>query len=336
MSVTPIKKVISGIVMTGEIEEIGQVMFCRDGTRESFIEIISKLNLKPPVLVKPNWSTSKIYTEAEILDWTLSALNCEKVVVESYAHYRSPIFLDLDRPIDAEFEKTIGGQKKKDLRENDEWFLKLSGIGDILEKHDVEYLNLSEELWSKRVCEPEQIKSIVEDRFEPLVNDNMYPMVPSRLHDMRGGTLLSLAKPKLAYGSIGVTLSVKNLFGMISTPYRGKFHGTKDSKLNDSIMDITKICQSLFDTSGVVEAVFSTSTFEQELMMGQIFRDLGFIWGSDNIFELDTVIAAQLGLDIQDVGHLDLAVKTFNHLSQTTIESAKKHPVEIRNVEAKE
>jgi uncharacterized protein (DUF362 family) len=321
--------------MKGAIEEIGQVMFCRDGTRESFIEIISKLDLKPPVLIKPNWSTSKLYTEAEILDWTLSALNCEKIVVESCAHYRSPIFLDLDGPIDAEFEKKIGKQKKKDLRENDEWFLKLSGIGDVLKKHDVEYLNLSEELWSKRVCEPDQIKSIVEARFEPLASEIMYSMVPTRLHDMRGGTLLSLAKPKLAYGTIGVTLSVKNLFGMIATPYRGKFHGTNNSKLNDSIMDITKICQSLFDISGVIEAVFSTSTFEEALMMGQIFHDLGFIWGSDNIFELDAVISSQLGLDIQNIGHLALAAKTFNQWSQTTIEAAKKHPVELRNSESK-
>ena len=264
------------------------------------------------------------------MDWTLSALNCDKIVVESYAHYRSPIFLDLDGPIDAAFEKKIAGQKKNDLRENDEWFLELSGIGDILQKHDVEYLNLSEELWSKRVCEPDQIKSLVKSRFEPLVNDNMYSMVPTRLYDMRGCTLLSLAKPKLARGSIGVTMSVKNLFGMISTPYRGKFHGSNDAKLNDSIMDITKICQSLFDLRGVVESVFSTSTFEESLMMEQIFRDLGFIWGSNNIFELDAVVTTQLGLDAQKIGHLSLAARTFGQWSQQAINLATKNLIDLQ------
>jgi uncharacterized protein (DUF362 family) len=316
--------------MKGEIEEINQVMFCREGTRELFFEIISRLDLKPPVVVKPNWSTSKLFTEAEILDWTLSALNCEKIVVESYAHYRSPTFLDLDRPIDAEFEKKIAGQKKKHLQENDKWFLELSGIGNILQKHDVEYLNLSEELWSKRVCEPDQIKSLVESRFKPLVNDNMYSMVPTRLHEMRGGTLLSLAKPKLAYGSIGVTLSIKNLFGMISTPYRGKFHGPDDVKLNDSIMDITKICESLFDVRGVVEAVFSTSTFDESLMMGQIFRDLGYIWGSNDVFELDAVVTTQLGLDVQEVGHLSQASRIFDGISPQSIETAKQNPITLQ------
>jgi uncharacterized protein (DUF362 family) len=158
----------------------------------------------------------------------------------------------------------------------------------------------------------------------------MYSMVPTRLYERRGGTLLSLAKPKLAHGTIGVTLSIKNLFGMIPTPYRGKFHGTNDVKLNDSIMDITKICQTLFDLRGVVEAVFSTSTFDEFLMMGEIFNDLGFVWGSNDVFELDTVVTTQLGMDIQEVGHLSQASKIFGEVSQQTIETARKNPITLQ------
>lgn len=316
--------------MAGEIEKIGRVMFCRESTRESFIEVISTLDLKSPVVIKPNWSTSKIYTEAEILDWTLSALDCEKIVVESCALYRSPIFLNHQGPFNAELEEKLTGQKKKDLHENDRWFLEMAGIDEVLKKHDVEYLNLSDELWSKRVCEPDQIKSIVESRFEPLTNDILYTMVPTRLYDMRGGTLLSLAKPKIAHGTIGVTLSVKNLFGMISTPYRGKFHGTKDSKLNDSIMDINKICHSLFDVRGMVEAVFSTSASDETLVKSTIFHDLGFIWGSNDVLELDAVITTQLGLDAQTVGHLALAAKTFGQWSNEAIDLARQNQIEMQ------
>jgi len=308
------------VSMAVVIETLGQVMFCKDGTRDTFMEIISRLDLKEPVVIKPNWSTSTIFTEAEILDWTLSALNCDKIVVESYAHYRSPIFRDHTGSFDAELERKLEGQKKKDLQENDRWFLRFTGIGDILKKHDVEYLNLSEELWSKQVCEPSQIRSLVESRFEPLVNDIMYSMVPTRLYERRGGTLLSLAKPKLAHGTIGVTLSIKNLFGMIPN----------DVKLNDSIMDITKICQTLFDLRGVVEAVFSTSTFDESLMMGEIFNDLGFVWGSNDVFELDTVVTTQLGMDIQEVGHLSQASKIFGEVSQQTIETARKNPITLQ------
>lgn len=294
------------------------------------MEVISSLDLKEPVVIKPNWSNSEVYTEAKVLDWALSALKCEKIVVESYAHYRSPIYRDHNGAFDKDFEKKLAAQKRKDLQENDRWFLELSRIGDILKKHDIEYLNLSKELWSKQVCDSEQIRTIVESRFDPLVNDVMYSMVPTRLFEMRGGTLLSLAKPKLSDQTIGASISIKNLFGVIPTPYRGKFHGVNDVKLNDSIMDINKICHSLFDVRGVVEALFSTSVSMNFLAKSRVIQDLRLIWGSNDIFELDAVIATQLGLDAQKVGYLALAAHTFGQWSQQTIDFAKKNPIELR------
>lgn len=315
--------------MKREIANIGQVMFSRGGSKSAFVEIVSKLNLRPPVVIKPNWSSSTLFTEAEIIDWTLSALDCEKIVVESYAHYRSPIFRDHEGPFTEELQKRLDAQKKRNLRENDRWFLEFSGIKEVLRKHGVEYLNLSEELWFKKVCEPDEIRKSVESRFSPVRSDILLSMVPTRLYDLREGTLLSLAKPKIAHGTIGVTLSIKNLFGMIATPYRGKFHGLNDSKLNDSIVDINKICHSLFDVRGIVEAVFTTTGSEDFLGRSNVYRDLGFIWGSDNIFELDAAITTQLGLDIADVGHLALAAQTFTQWSRMTVESAKKHPISL-------
>ncbi|MFW9788177.1 MAG: DUF362 domain-containing protein [Candidatus Thorarchaeota archaeon] len=316
--------------MTGEIELLNHVMFCEEGNRESFIEIVSRLNLKPPVVIKPNWSTSKIYTEAKILDWTLSAIDSEKMVVESFAHYRSPIFRKHSGPFSPELERKLEAQTRDDLRENDKWFLDFTGIDEVLKKHDVEYLNLSEELWSNQVCEPDQIQSLVETRFKPLTNEIMYSIIPSRLYELRGGTLLSLAKPKLAHGTIGVTMSVKNLFGMISTPYRGKFHGVNDSKLNDSIMDINKVCHSLFDVRGVVEAVFSTSASDEFLAESTQYTNLGLVWGSNDLLELDAVVTTQLGLDVREVGHLDIAAQTFGKWPQQAIDLAGKHPVGLQ------
>ncbi|MFW9871087.1 MAG: DUF362 domain-containing protein [Candidatus Thorarchaeota archaeon] len=316
--------------MSREIEVFGQIMFCKNGTKEQFMEIISRLDLTPPVIIKPNWSTSTIFTEATILDWTLSALNCETVIVESYAFYRSPILKEHDGPFDDALEKKLTAQKKGDLRENDRWFLELTGIREILSKHDVEYLNLSEELWSKRVCEPKQIREIVDSRFEPLVSDILYSMIPTRLYDMRGGTLLSLAKPKISYGAIGVSLSIKNQFGMIATPYRGKFHGVNDSKLNDSIMDINKINQSLFSVRGIVEGVFTTSGSRDFLGKSTMCRDLGLVWGSNDVVELDATITTQLGLEAHEIGHLALASQTFGQWSQDTIKAAKSNLVTLR------
>ncbi|MFW9839185.1 MAG: hypothetical protein ACFFE7_16845, partial [Candidatus Thorarchaeota archaeon] len=55
--------------------KLGRVSF-QDGVhRESFIEIIKQLDLKPPVVIKPNWGFSVVFTEADILDWTLAAID---------------------------------------------------------------------------------------------------------------------------------------------------------------------------------------------------------------------------------------------------------------------
>ncbi len=316
--------------MTGEIEDLGQVMLARDGTRDSFMEILSRLDLRPPVIIKPNWSTSVTFTESEILDWTLSALDCEVIVVESYAFYRSPILKNSEGLSDEDLERKLLAQKKDDLRNNDKWFLDISGISDVLEKHDVKYINLSEELWAKRVTDSETIKDAVEKCFEPVRTEVLYSMVPSKLYDLRGGTLLSLAKPKVAHGAIGVTLTIKNLFGMISTPFRGKFHGGNNELLNESIVDINRICHSLFNVRGVIESVFSTSVMGEDLLKSRIYRNLGYIWGSNSTIELDSMVTAQLGLNPEDIGHLSHVARILGQWTQQSVELGRKRVIDFK------
>lgn len=315
--------------MTGKIEDLGLVMLARDGTRDSFTEILSRLDLRPPVIIKPNWSTSVTFTESEILDWTLSALDCEVIVVESYALYRSPILRNSEGLSDEDLERRLLAQKRDDLRNNDKWFLDISGISDVLEKHDVKYINLSEELWAKRTTDSEAIKDAVEKCFEPVRTEVLYSMVPSKLYDLRGSTLLSLAKPKVAHGAIGVTLTIKNLFGMISTPFRGKFHGGNNELLNDSIVDINKICHSLFNVRGVIESVFSTSVMGEDFLKSRIYRNLGYIWGSNSTIELDSMVTAQLGLNPEDIGHLSHVARTLGQWTQQSVELGRKRVIDF-------
>lgn len=294
--------------MGKQVINFGSVFFTKDGNSDSVVEIISKLDLRPPVIIKPNWATSHIFTEMEILDWTLDGIEEEAIVVESYAPYRSKLLVDQNGIIDSSLEKKLIAQKKIDYRRNEEWFLKYSGIGRILDKHDVEYLNLTEEIWAGRTCSADLIRTEVERRFDPLENEILYSLVPSRLYDMRGGTILSLAKAKTSSGLIGVSLTLKNMFGMIPGPGRGKFHGKKDCKLNQSIIDINKVYMSLFALRGFVEAVFSTTRTEDPVNP-MIYRNLGYAWGSNHGLELDAFITAQMGLDPYSVGHLVLAAE---------------------------
>ncbi|MHA2193738.1 MAG: hypothetical protein ACXAAR_09965, partial [Candidatus Thorarchaeota archaeon] len=71
------------------------------------MEIVSGLNLEPPVIIKPNWSSSLIYTESEILDWLLSALEGEILIVESYAAWRTELFIEHKGPRDDDFLKRL-------------------------------------------------------------------------------------------------------------------------------------------------------------------------------------------------------------------------------------
>ena len=66
-----------------------KIHFKQPASRENYIELIRKLDLKPPVIIKPNWGTSVCFTEAEIIDWTLEAIDGDAVVTESYGWART-------------------------------------------------------------------------------------------------------------------------------------------------------------------------------------------------------------------------------------------------------
>jgi len=69
--------------------KIGNVVLEESANEESFIKLIEELDLKPPVIIKPNWGFSICYTEAKILDWVLTAVDDDALVVESYGWART-------------------------------------------------------------------------------------------------------------------------------------------------------------------------------------------------------------------------------------------------------
>jgi len=315
--------------MNGNITELGQVLFTSKGDEATFKKMLSRYNLKPPVVVKPNWSTSLTYTESNVLDWTLSAIKCEVVVVESYAMWRNEIFTDPNQVRDSEFLEMLRKQKKNDLRKNDRWFLEFSGIQEVLEKHDVEYLNVSEELWANRVCSSELIHEEVNKQFSPVVTESLSSSVPSRLYDLKNGTLLSLAKPKRSLKENFVSLSLKNLFGMIPTPWRRKYHGENEELLTQSILDINKIYNSLFDVVGIIEGVFNTSETVDNPMNPVIHTNTGYIWASESPLELDALVTTQLGLSPYDIEYIKQASEIFGAWSSQIKEHGKKYRIDF-------
>ncbi|MGD2201629.1 MAG: DUF362 domain-containing protein, partial [Candidatus Bathyarchaeota archaeon] len=239
------------------MHKIGDVVVEESTDKVTFIEIIKELDLKPPVIIKPNWGFSVCYTEATILDWTLTAIDGDALVVESYGWARTKEALNTE---------SWGSFEPEELRKSDRWFFDYSGIGDVLEKHGVEFLNITEENWGHRTTDPELIRGAVEEKHTSLKREDFLSSVPERLYEMRGYDLLSLAKVRLLEAPMYVSLAVKNFFGMIPGPSRGRYHGEKHSMLDQSIVDIYKVYDSLFDISGVVEAVLTASVRDSETM----------------------------------------------------------------------
>jgi uncharacterized protein (DUF362 family) len=284
------------------MKKYGKVMTAVGATCDSFGEMISALNLKPPVLIKPNWGTVECYSEAEILDWTLAAIPGEKMVIESHGWARSQASLLNQDP---------GGLTKANLRKGDRWFLEYTHINQVLEKRQVEYLNLTEEVWAGRTADPALIQQAVEGQFAPVQFEELYAKVPARLYALRGGTLLSLSKYKVVFFPLGVSFSIKNLFGMITSPSRGKFHGKEHAFLDQSIVDINKIYRSLFSVKGIIEGVHSAGYLGTEIERTQVIKDGGIALASEDTAALDAFAAATAGLDPASIGHLQLAAHTF-------------------------
>ena len=99
--------------------KIGDVIVEESVEKDSFMEVIKDLDLKPPVIIKPNWGFSVCFTEATMMDWVLSALDGDALVVESYGWARTKEALE---------SGGWGSFEPDDLRKSDKWFLSTQAL----------------------------------------------------------------------------------------------------------------------------------------------------------------------------------------------------------------
>lgn len=284
-------------------------------------KVVSDLHLKSPVIIKPNWGTINNFTEAAVLDGVLSSINGEAIITESYGWARTR---------DALEGKGIGSCKRGDLRKSDEWFLKYSGIDDILKRHGVEFLNVTEEVWGKRVADASEVKRLAEG-YGPVLFPEMCARVPQRLFDLRGGTFLSLAKYRLNHDPIAFSLSLKNLFGMIPGPGRARYHGEGDCYLARTIVDMNKVYRGIFDMVGMVDGVLTASIGRtaEEAIRPQTAKNRGVLLGSRDCVTLDATVAAMEGRNASEISYMTLAAETFGSWDVASVEAARRSGVSV-------
>jgi len=236
------------------------------------------------ILVKPNWVSSDPgeFTDADTLRMLFEALDARFVVVESYCLGRSMNLLKDGMSFtigdkDVNWRWLLKGDGWKWLIENPGWdwfrreghwdhlkvedniFLEKYGFKDLFEAFNVTYINVTEEVWNERIADPEAIQQAVESRFKPVHEGKLYHSVPQKLFDLRGSTFISFARLKM-YASF----TFKNMFGLIPDPMRTWWHGPKNEKINQSIMDINKVYHALFNVYGICEAINKTAFIDPD------------------------------------------------------------------------
>jgi hypothetical protein len=231
------------------------------------------------IIIKPNWVSSEPadFTDSETLKMMLEALDSHIVITESHQINRSLNLLEEGMSFtvgdkEVNWKWLLKGDGWNWLIKNPDWdwfkrgghwdqikkedkaFLDEQGFTDLFKEFDVNYINVTDEVWSGSIADPTEVKRLVETRFKPVKTDKLYSMVPKKLYDLRGSTFISFAKLK-TYASF----TMKNLFGMIPDPIRSWWHGPKNSRIATSIVDTNKVYHSLFNVYGICEALNITA-----------------------------------------------------------------------------
>jgi len=269
------------------------------------------------IIIKPNWvSTDQAdFTDVDTLRVLLEALESQVIVTESYCLARSMNILDQGMGFNVDGKEVnwkwlLKGDGWNWLIKNPDWdwfkdgehwnqiikedqaFIDKYGFSDLFEEFNVEYINVTEEIWNGRIANPAEVMKIVESKYKPVQNNKLYGMVPAKLFNLRNSTLISYARLKM-YAS----LTIKNLFGMIPDPLRPYWHGPENITIIQNIIDINKLYHSLFNVFGICEAIFKLPILHPEgkyegIDTGRykICEGTGFVALGRNLAALDALL----------------------------------------------
>jgi len=289
---------------------IGDVVICKIQSRRDFKDFVNELKLQEKgFVIKPNWSNANTYTSAKTLEFLFDSLDGAKTVIEGYTAWRNQLNTGPE-PTDFITPKNAK-QKWKWIKEQDAWFLEYSGVMEVLRKYGVEYVNVTEEVWSNRIANAEEIKSLVEERFGSVARQEMYGFVPQKIYNLRECTLISLNLTRRTRELL--SLSTKNMFGLIPDPARyGKWHGENDTLLPQSIVDINKIYRTLFKTCFWINEL----------------KERNLIVGSKNSVQADAATSYIMGIDPFKIEYLKLAAKIFGGYNKSLLAKIPSHLIQ--------
>ena len=227
-------------------------------------------------LVKVTWHgyATGTYTDAAALDLLLGALPGRAVILEGHTSSRNLGGANWDWETEAQ-------QHRAWIKQQDAEFLRRTGLADVITRHRAEYVNVTEAYW-EGACAPA-------GNVVPLRHPELVEFIPEALIALRGAPFVSFARFK------GPTrLGISNLFGLIPTPLRSRWHGANITDFASVCCDLAKLYGSLFPMFGVVEALHSAVRWNRK----GLYRSR---WGNYDLTLSDGVITVSEDLAGADI-----------------------------------
>jgi hypothetical protein len=284
-------------------------------SKKEFQNYIRSLEISSEyIVIKPNWVIldEGRYTDPETFSWLLDCFHPHQkiIAIESYTPWRglSCEEIDVDKNIGVDL---ISGKAHWDFyKKQDVFFLKESGIGDILKRYNVKYMNITNEYWKENCCPASLIDNELEKKSLELIFKEISSYFPKELFDIREkATFISLTTIKLQkhIPSINISLSLKNQFGLIPNPCRlVPYHGANHESTPYAIADINKVYASIFRESiwindGLKYVLHGYTSSNEKLVRG---TGLFFV-GQDPV-QVDSETCKALDIDPKDIPYIQL------------------------------
>jgi hypothetical protein len=293
----------------------------------------NKIPGSDPLIVKVDMvAVEKIYPKnLDVLQCITAAAKGKIIVTEGHLLWR-PRILDpnglrfMADGVELDWNQLLKGRGWRWLLKNPDWdwfingphwshlmkennlYLKKYGYLDFFKDNGIEYVNATDETWAGYVADPKIVKEAVESKYPPAKIEKVYGLVPEKLFRHRDSTLISLSKRK-EYPS----LTMKNLFGLTSDPVRAWWHGYKNKRLDNSILDMDKVYGALFNLIRLFEATRGDGPTP-------FTRDIGV---SSSVAQLDALICQVAGFDLGKMLYISSGNNMFGTYTPELLADAK-------------
>ena len=213
---------------------------------ETFRQVLRNMGVKSDTtFVKVTWHgyARGTYTDPVALDKLLSALPGRAVLLEGHTVSRN-------QGNETFNWETESKQNRTWIRDQEQDYLQRTGLQDVINKHDAQYLNITEAYWDGQCANPENVATHLKNTNTEISHPELLNFIPQVLLDHAGCDFISFARFK------GPTrLSISNCFGLLPGPLRAEWHGPNLTYFAKVCCDMAKIYGSIFNPFGLVEAL---------------------------------------------------------------------------------